>query len=80
MKKHRLWRVLTHMTLVLSALFLTLLVLDRYNPSMDFIASDVSKIFLLAFALCALASSLAAAVFLFRERRREGQKREGAKG
>lgn len=74
MKKHRLWRVFTHMTLVLAALFLTLLVLDSYNPSMDFISSGVSKIFLLAFSLCALISSLLAAVFLFRERRAREKK------
>ena len=72
MKRDFIWRFLTHATILLAGLFLTLLVLDQYTPSMDFVTSDVSKLFLLGFALCALISSIIAAVKQFRERRRNG--------
>ncbi len=68
MKPRLFWRFLTHATILLAALFLTLLVLDRFNPSMDFISSDVSKWFLLALALSAFVSSIITAVLQFRER------------
>ncbi|HWQ59485.1 MAG TPA: hypothetical protein VN540_10730 [Clostridia bacterium] len=71
MKRDFVWRFLTHATLLLAALFLTLLVLDQYNPSMDFISSDVSKWFLLGFALCAFISSIMTAVRQFQARRRD---------
>ncbi len=76
MKRHFVWRFFTHATILLSALFLTLLVLDQYNPSMDFVSSDVSKWFLLAFALSALISSVYAAVRQFREFRRLNARKE----
>ena len=65
-------RFLTHATIVFAALFLTLLVLDHYNPSMDFISSGVSKLFLLGFALCAFVSSILSAISQFRERHKDG--------
>jgi hypothetical protein len=68
MKPRLFWRFLTHATILLAALFLTLLVLDQYNPSMDFVSSDVSKWFLLAFALCAFISSIITATLQYRER------------
>ena len=73
MKTRLFWRVLTHATLLGALLFLTLLVLDQFNPSMDFISSDVSKLFLLGFALCAFLSSVHSAVSQFRERNRKEQ-------
>lgn len=73
MKSRLFWRFLTHATILLAALFLTLLVLDQFNPSMDFISSDVSKWFLLAFALCAFISSIITAVLQFRERHPKGK-------
>lgn len=68
MKQVLIWGFFTHATILFAALFLTLLILDRYNPSMDFISSGVSKLFLLGFVLCALVSSVMTAVFQFRGR------------
>lgn len=73
MKTRLIWRILTHATLLGALLFVTLLVLDQFNPTMDFINSDVSKLFLLCFALCALLSSVHSALSQFRERNRKEQ-------
>lgn len=66
MKKHILRKLLTHATMILAALFLTITVIDRFNPSMDFLNSDVTDWFLLAFSSLALISSAITAVKLYK--------------
>jgi len=77
MKWDHLWRFLTHATILLAALFLTLFVLDQYNPSMDFLSSDVSKLYLVGFALCAFVSSIITAIRQFQARRDGEEKHRG---
>ncbi len=74
MKKLLIWEILTHATLVLSAMFLTFVIIDRFNPAMEFIGSDVSDWFLLAFALCALVSSILSAMKIYRHKKQDYEK------
>ena len=46
-----IWKLLTHAVLILAVMFGVFFVLDRFNPSMDFINSSLSKALLLVFAL-----------------------------
>ena len=48
-----LMNLLSHACIILSLMLLTLLVVDRFNPSMDFINNDISKLMLCI--LCVLA-------------------------
>lgn len=58
----RLLPLLSHACIVLSLVILTLLIVDRYNPSMDFINNDGSKLFILL--LCALSTLLAIVILI----------------
>ncbi|MCE5234734.1 MAG: hypothetical protein ABFC62_11375 [Clostridiaceae bacterium] len=66
MKRYGLWIVLTHATIVLSIVFFVFFCIDRVNPAMEFIGSDISDWLLGAFCLIALASSIFAAVHLYK--------------
>ena len=61
--KRLLLAILPHAVLVLALMFL---VLHEYNPYMIFIGSSVSRIWLLAFCVLAIANSV---VCIVRERR-----------
>ncbi len=64
MKKQIWHKLLTHATIILAALFLTITVIDRFNPQMEFLNSDVTDIFLIAFSSVALVSSVVTAAKL----------------
>ena len=64
--KRFLRAALPHAVLVLALMFLVLLVLHEYNPYMNFIGSSVSRVWLLAFCLLALANAV---VCIIRDRR-----------
>ncbi len=49
-----LQNVLAHMTIIFVGVFLTLFVLNIFNPAMQFLTSAVSQIALLAFCFSAL--------------------------
>ena len=66
MKRYRLWNALTHATIVLSVVFLVFFCIDRVNPAMEFIGSDISDWLLFVFCVVALFSSILAAVHLFK--------------
>ncbi len=63
---NRLMGLLSHACLVLALMLITLLIVDRFNPSMDFINNDISKLIILA--LCVFGMVLAL-LFLIRQRR-----------
>lgn len=67
MKKHRLHSLLTHATIVLSIVFLVFFAIDRVNPAMEFIGSDISDWLLCMFCVIALLSSILAAVHLYKK-------------
>lgn len=58
MKHIRIWELLCHITIVFSGMFLVFFCIDRFNPAMGFIDSDISKWTLLAFCLASLSSSI----------------------
>jgi len=53
-------RILPHITIILSALFITFLILDQFNPMMNFVDNDISQVML--YVLCA--SAMANAILL----------------
>ena len=55
MKMERLHSVCCHLTVILSVMFIVFLVLDQFNPMMNFIDNDLSR-YLLA-ALCVFGAS-----------------------
>lgn len=65
MKVKAFWVFLTHATIVLSVVFLVFFVIDRVNPAMMFIGSDISDWLLCIFCVIALVSSIFAAVLLY---------------
>ena len=67
MKKYKLRTLLTHATIVLSVVFLVFFIIDRVNPAMEFIGSDISDLLLCIFCLVALLSSILVAVKLYKK-------------
>ena len=67
MKKYRLRVLLTHTTIILSVVFLVFFCIDRYNPAMEFIGSDISDWLLCVFCVIALLSSILTAVHLYKK-------------
>ncbi len=55
MKKIRL--LLPHILLILSGIFMTFLVLDRYNPTMDFVGNEISTILFWGFCILTVIQS-----------------------
>ncbi len=53
-----LQNVLSHLTVIFVGVFLTLVVLNVYNPSMQFLSSTISQVFLVGFCLTALALAI----------------------
>jgi len=50
--------VLTHLTVILALMFLVFLVLDQFNPMMNFIDNDISRWLLAALCLCGAGESI----------------------
>lgn len=67
MKKHAFSELLAHATIVLSIVFLVFFFIDRVNPAMEFIGSDLSDWLLFIFCVIALASSIASASELYKK-------------
>ncbi|MDF2486837.1 MAG: hypothetical protein K0R46_3005 [Herbinix sp.] len=65
----RIIRVLPHITIVLSAMFITLWILDQFNPMMNFIDSEISKILLIIFCIF----SMITAIVLVAMERKQGK-------
>lgn len=64
----RLQSILSHICFILSLMLITLLVVDRFNPSMDFINNDLSKLMLLVLCVCAAVLSVLRIVHSHRNR------------
>jgi hypothetical protein len=48
----RVKRILPHLLFILSGIFITFLILDEYNPTMDFINNSISIKLLWSFSCC----------------------------
>ncbi len=64
-----LWAFLSHANIILGVMFAVFFVLDRANPGMEFLTSNISKWLLLAFCLCAILNGALDAVSIFRKRK-----------
>ena len=53
----KLRTILPHLTVILAFMFLAFLVLDQFNPLMNFIDNDISRWLLLALCLCGIGQS-----------------------
>lgn len=53
----RIIRILPNLTIILSLMFITLWILDKYNPMMNFLDSEISNILLLLFFAVSLLTS-----------------------
>ena len=50
--------ILSHVTVILSMMFLTFLVLDQFNPMMNFVDNGISHVLLAALCLSGIAQSM----------------------
>ena len=63
---NRLQSILSHLCFILSLMLVTLLIVDRFNPSMDFINNDLCKLLILV--LC-VGSAVLSVLHLLRSHR-----------
>ena len=54
----KLKSLLTHLTVILSLMFLTFLVLDQFNPMMNFVDNGISRVLLALMCLCGVCGSV----------------------
>lgn len=71
MKLPKLWDFLCHANIVLGVMFIVFFWLDRVNPAMEFLGSEISKWLLLCFSLCAVANGVVGAVHIFTKEKRQ---------
>ena len=55
----KLRSILSHIAVVFSGVFLTLAILNRYNPAMGFLTSTISQIFIIVYCLTVLLLAIA---------------------
>ncbi len=67
MKSHALKNAASHSSIVLSVVFIVLFVIDRFNPSMDFLGSEQSDWLLLLFCVCSLTNGILMAASLLKK-------------
>lgn len=59
-------RMLPHLTLILSVLFIVFLILDQFNPTMDFVNNEISEKMLWVLCISAIVNTI---VLIVRDRR-----------
>ena len=59
----RLQKICTHITVILSLMFAVFLVLDQFNPLMNFIDNDISRWLLAALCLGVVAQGVCSAAW-----------------
>ena len=50
--------LLNHLTVILGIMFLVFLVLDQFNPMMNFVDNSISRWMLAAFCICGISRSI----------------------
>jgi len=50
--------VLSHLTVILGIMFIVFLVLDQFNPMMNFVDNGISRWLLLALCVCGIGQSV----------------------
>ncbi|NLI52866.1 MAG: hypothetical protein GX417_00920 [Clostridiales bacterium] len=51
--------IFSHLSIIFAGVFLTLVILNQYNPSMGFLTSTASSVFIVLFCLWVIALSVA---------------------
>ena len=74
-EKQRLWGFFAHAGIITGVMIVVLFVIDRYNPAMEFMTSELSKWLILLLALTAVGNGLYSAVLLFQRRKRQEERR-----
>jgi len=69
------WEMLSHLNIILGGMFVTFFIIDRFNPAMNFLTSELSRWMILALALAAAAQGVVGAIELHRIKKRGGQDR-----
>lgn len=64
MKYSKLHGILCHATIIMGLMFVIFFVIDRFNPAMEFIGSEISDWLLGAFSATAVISSVMTAIKL----------------
>jgi predicted membrane channel-forming protein YqfA (hemolysin III family) len=70
MKQHPVWNIFSHIAVIGSTMFLVFFLIDRVNPAMDFLTSELSKWCLFFFCLSALMTGLCSATYLFKREKK----------
>lgn len=78
MDKQRFWGFLSHTSIIVGMMFVIFFVIDRFNPAMEFLSSNISKWLILFFAVCSILNGLFSAVFLFQKQKRYEEKHGAA--
>ena len=55
---NKLHTFLSHLTVILALMFLAFLILDQFNPMMNFIDNEISRWLLAALCLCGIGQSV----------------------
>ena len=74
-EKQRLWGFFAHAGIITGLMIVVLFVIDRYNPAMEFLTSELSKWLILLLALTADGNGLYSAVLLFQRQKRQEERR-----
>ncbi|MEA5049447.1 MAG: hypothetical protein VB034_12710 [Eubacteriales bacterium] len=74
-RKQCIWEFFAHTSIIVGAMFVVFFIIDRFNPEMEFLTSDVSRWMILFLALCAIVVGLYSAIFLFQMQKRLEEKR-----
>ncbi len=76
MRQYRLWNAASHGSIVMSVVFIVLFIIDRFNPSMDFLGSEQSDWLLLLFCLFSLSNGVLSAASLLRREQKQLMRKE----
>jgi hypothetical protein len=74
-EKWSFWGFFAHAGIIVGMMVVVFFVIDRFNPAMEFITSEISKWVILLLALSAISNGFYTAVLLFLRERRRREKR-----
>ncbi len=77
--RQRIWGFFAHTGIIIGAMFVVFFSIDRFNPAMEFLTSNLSKWLVLVLALCAITNGLFSAEHLFRIRKRREERRSSSR-
>lgn len=76
--KQHIWGFFAHTSIIIGMMFVVFFVIDQFNPEMEFLTSTISKWLMLVLSLCAIATGLFSAIFLYQSQKRRDEKRSHA--